>query len=142
MDIRNFLYSLCQKALEIDNSIKFVGVVNTDGKLIVGANERHIDMGNRILDIDFFKNILRSKSCNILINDTHDCNLSINNNNSVFHSKISEMSDFQFVCVGKNTFIAFASLTEEHDKFLCIYFRLYGPIKDIALKLDTIFEYN
>jgi hypothetical protein len=128
-------------ALEIDNSIKFVGVVNNDGKLIVGANEQQIAMENRVLDKNFFKNILCPSSCNILIaTDTYDRNLSINNNNAVFHSKISDLSDFQFICVGKNTFIAFAPLTEEHDKFLCIYFRAYGPIKDIILKLDTIFE--
>ena len=42
LDTRGFLYSLCTRALEIDNSIKFVGVVNNDSKLIIGKANNNL----------------------------------------------------------------------------------------------------
>lgn len=143
MDIRNFLYNICQKALEIDDSIEFVGVVNVNGKLIVGTNkQQQFNQQNIILDKNFFKNQLRPLSNNTLVNDTYDSNLYVNQHNSIFHSTLYEVSDFQFICVGKNAFIGFTPLTEEQDEFLCVYFRLYGSISEILLKLNTVFEYN
>jgi hypothetical protein len=143
LDIRNFLYNICQKALEIDDSIEFVGVVNVNGKLIVGTNKKQqFNQQNIILDKNFLKNQLRPLSYNTLINDTCDMNLHLNHNNAISHSTLFEVSDFQFICVGKNAFIGFTPLTEEQDEFLCVYFRLYGSIGDIVLKLNTVFEYN
>lgn len=143
LNTRNFLYNICKKALEIDNSIEFVGVVNVNGKLIVGTNKLQLsDQQNIILDKNFFKNQLRPLSCNTLVNDTYDSNLHPNHNNAIFHSTLFEVSDFQFICVGKNAFIGFTPLTEEQDEFLCVYFRLYGSISEIVLKLNTVFEYN
>ena len=143
LNIRNFLYNICQKALGIDNSIEFVGVVNVDGKLIVGINKQpQSDQQSIILDKNFFKNQLRPLSYNPLVNDTYDSNLHPNHNNAIFHSTLFEVSDFQFICVGKNAFIGFTPLTQEQDEFLCVYFRLYGSIRDIVLKLNTVFEYN
>lgn len=142
MDIRNFFYSLCQKALEIGDSIEFAGVVNADGKLIVGKNKYHpFNHENSLLNKDFFKNLLCS-SCNLLVTDDCSCNSSIDYKDTVFHFKIFEMSDFQFVCTDENKFIAFAPLTEEHDKFLCIYFKRSSHINYIVSKINTIFEYN
>ena len=60
MDTKNFLYDLCKRTLEIDNSIKFVGVVNVDGKLIVGKSKQLIDEQNEIMDKNFFKFCLNS----------------------------------------------------------------------------------
>jgi hypothetical protein len=143
---RNFLYNICQKALEIDNSLEFVGVVNVNGKLIVGTNtQQQYDQQNIILDKDFFKNQLRPLTYNTLVNDTYGSNLQMNqmnHNNAIFHSTLHEVSDFQFICVGKNAFIGFTPLTEEQDEFLCVYFRLYGSINDLVSKLNTLFEYN
>jgi hypothetical protein len=77
-----------------------------------------------------------------LVNDAYYSNLHVNHNNTIFHSKLFEVSDFQFICVGKNAFIGFTPLTEKQDEFLCVYFRLYGSIDDIILKLNTVFEFN
>lgn len=91
----------------------------------------------------FFKDRLRRPlSSRLVKNDSIDCNIFINNNNAIIHSKIFELSDFHLICIGDNRFIAFVPLTEEPDKFLCIYFRLCGSINDIVLKLNTIFEYG
>ena len=67
MNTRNFLYDLCISALEIDNSIKFVGVVNIDGKLITGKSKQQIDRQNEEFDIKFFKYCLKSISTKDLI---------------------------------------------------------------------------
>jgi hypothetical protein len=143
LNTRNILYNICQTALEIDNSIEFVGVVNFNGKLIVGTNkQQQYDQQNIILDKDFFKNQLRPLTYNTLVNDTCNSNLHVNHNNAVFHSTLFEMSDFQFICVGRNAFIGFTPLTEEQDEFLCVYLRLYGSINDLVSKLNTVFEYK
>lgn len=143
LNTRNFLYNISQKALEIDNSIEFVGVVNVNGKLIAGTNkQQQYDQQNVILDKDFFKNQLHPLTYNTMVNDTYDSNLQINHNNAIFHYTLHEVSDFQFICVGKNAFIGFTPLTEEQDEFLCVYFRLYGSINDLVSKLNTLFEYN
>ena len=68
---------------------------------------------------------------------------SINNNkNTLFHSKLFDSSDFHLICIRENTFIAFTSLTEESDKYLCIYFKVYVSVNDVLPKLDMIFDYH
>ena len=140
MNTRSFLYDLCINALEIDNSIKFVGVVNIDGKLITGKSKQQIDRQNEEFDIKFFKYCLKSISTKGSNNNTN-LNSSVDNKNTIFYSKLFEKSDFQLICVSENTYIAFTSLTEELDKYLCIYFKVHGSINEIICKLDTVFDY-
>ena len=140
MDTKNFLYDLCKRTLEIDNSIKFVGIVNVDGKLIVGKSKQLIDKQNEIIDKNFFKFSLNS-SHNKFSYGTTGSDPSINNNkNTLFHSKLFDSSDFHLICLRENTFIAFTSLTEESDKYLCIYFKAYISVNDVLPKLDMIFD--
>ena len=141
LDTRSFHYNLCTRALEIDNSIEFVGVVNIDGKLIVGKSKKQIDKQNEVLNRNFFKYCLNSLF-NKFSNNTANLNSSINNKNTLFHSKLFEKSDFHLICVSDNTFIAVTSLTEELDKYLCIYFKAHGSLNEILFELSTIFEYN
>ena len=140
MNTRNFLYELCVSALEIDNSIKFVGVVNIDGKLITGKSKQHIERQNEKFNIKFFKYCLKSFS-NKESNNNTNLNSSMDNRNTIFYSKLFEKSDFQLICISDNTYIAFTSLTEELDKYLCIYFNVHGSINEIISKLDTVFDY-
>ncbi len=140
MNTRSFLYDLCINALEIDNSIKFVGVVNIDGKLLTGKSKQQIDRQNEEFDIKFFKYCLNFSSTKGSNNNTN-LNSSVDNKNTIFYSKLFEKSDFQLICVSENTYIAFTSLTEELDKYLCIYFKAYGSINEIICKLDTVFDY-
>ncbi len=141
MNTRSFLYDLCISALEIDNSIKFVGVVNIDGKLITGKSKQQIDRQNEEFDIKFFKSCLKSSSTRGSNNNTN-LNSSVDNKNTIFYSKLFEKSDFQLICVSNNTYIAFTSLTEELDKYLCIYFKVHDSINEIIYKLITLFDYS
>jgi len=141
LNTRSFLYDLCIRALEIDISIKFVGVVNIDGKLIVGKSKQQLDKQYEGLDIHFFKYCL-NPSFNKMSTNTINLNSSMDNKNTVFHSKLFETSDFNLICVTDNTYIAFTSLTQELDEYLCIYFKVHGSLNEILSTINTIFDYN
>jgi len=142
LDPENFLYDLCKRTLEIDNSVKFVGVVNVNGKLIVGKGKQLIDNQNEIIDKNFFKFCL-NPSYNKFYYGTTDSAPSIDNNkNTLSHSKLIDSSDFHLICIRENTFIAFTSLTEESDKYLCIYFKVNVSVNDVLPILNMIFDYN
>jgi hypothetical protein len=141
LNTRSFLYDLCIRALEIDNSIKFVGVVNIDGKLIVGKSKQQLDKQYKVLDIHFFKYCL-NPSFNKMSTNTTNLNSSIDNKSTVFHSKLFEISEFHLICVTDNIYIAFTSFTQDLDKYLCIYFKVHDSLNEILSKINTIFDYN
>ncbi|MER5174929.1 MAG: hypothetical protein ABJB76_03490 [Candidatus Nitrosocosmicus sp.] len=141
MNEREFLYSLCARALEVDKSIKFAAVVDLDGKLIVGTFRQCFIQKNEIIDNNFFKSRLNHPN-HFESNDNFNLNSFINNNNTFLHSNLFSTSDFQLFYINKNIFIAFAPLTEEQDKYLCIYFDSSTSLHKTLLKLNTIFECN
>jgi hypothetical protein len=137
---REFLYSLCEEALERDKSIRFAAVVNHDGKLIVGTSKRCIIQQNEILDNDFFKSCLNN-AYHIFSNDDYGQNSLINKKN-IIYSNLFERSDFQLIHINKNMFIAFVPITENQDKYLCLYFESGISLHKTLLNFNTIFEYN
>ena len=60
--------------------------------------------------------------------------------NIVVHFNMGNRFDFQLINVTKDKYIAFASLTEIHDKYLCIYFEVNKSVSNTIVKLNTIFE--
>ena len=136
MDEREFLNSLCAKALEIEDSIKFAAVINHEGKLIVGASMRCIiQQQNEVMDNYFFKSNHNS-FYPIFLNDNYNSNSFINKENNLY-SNLHDKSDFQLINIDKNTFIALTPLTEEQDKYLCIYFETNNSWYKTLLKLNT-----
>ncbi len=121
---RTFLDSICSKTLRIDKSIKFTSVINRNGKLIVGKSKQCIIKKCINRDYDFFKSKQR-KSSNILSNDNSSFYSIINEKNVLIHSNSIMKSDFQLINVDDNRYIAFVSLNENQDKYLCIYFESY-----------------
>jgi hypothetical protein len=139
VDEREFLNNLCAKALEIEDSIKFAAVINHEGKLIVGASMRFIiQQQDEVTDNYFFKSNHNS-FYPISLNDNYSSNSSINKENNLY-SNLHDRSDFQLINIDKNTFIALTPLTEEQDKYLCIYFETNNSWYKTLLKLNTIFE--
>ncbi len=136
---RKYLYSLCSRTLRIDKSIKFTSVVNSDGKLIVGKS-RHCRINKNVnQDFNFFRPKPKQLS-NILSNGNNSTYSIPNKKNTLIHSKLVIRSAFQFINVNNGGYIAFVSLTENQDKYLCIYFEPYNPLYYILLKLNTVFE--
>jgi hypothetical protein len=139
VDEREFLNGLCAKALEIEDSIKFAAVINHEGKLIVGASMRFIiQQQDEVTDNYFFKSNHNS-FYPISLTDNYSSNSSINKENNLY-SNLHDRSDFQLINIDKNTFIALTPLTEEQDKYLCIYFETNNSWYKTLLKLNTIFE--
>ncbi len=136
---RTFLYNLCSKTLRIDKSIKFTSVINPDGKLIVGKSKQCIINKNINRDYNFFRS-KQSRLSNIFSNDSNSVYSIINRKNTLTHSNSIIKSDFQLINVDNNIYIAFVSLNENQDKYLCIYFESYPPLYDVLLKLNTIFD--
>jgi hypothetical protein len=136
---RKFLYGLCSKALGIDSSILFTGVVNDYGKLIVGLPRLFGIQKDEIVDDSIFKTSQNSLYYNF--SNDNDGLYSIENmKNITVHFDIKNRSEFQLINVTKNKYIAFASLTEIHDKYLCIYFKANKSVSNTIIKLNTIFE--
>jgi len=75
----------------------------------------------------------------VSLNDNHSSNSFINKENDLY-SNLHDRSDFQLINIDKNTFIALTPLTEEQDKYLCIYFETNNSWYKTLLKLNTIFE--
>jgi hypothetical protein len=136
---RKFLYSLCSNALGMDESIMFTGVVNDYGKLILGLPRLFAYQKNGILGDVFFTST--PDSLYRILSHNNDGLYSIKNmKNLITHSNIGNRSDFQLINVAKDKYIAFTSLTEIHNKYLCIYFEAKESLNDIMLKLNTVFE--
>ena len=130
---------MCAKALEIEDSIKFAAVINHEGKLIVGASMRFIiQQQDEVTDNYFFKSNHNS-FYPISLNDNYSSNSFINKENNLY-SNLHDRLDFQLINIDKNTFIALTPLTEEQDKYLCIYFETNNSWYKTLLKLNTIFE--
>jgi hypothetical protein len=139
VDEREFLNNLCAKALEIEDSIKFAAVINHEGKLIVGASMRFIiQQQDEVTDNYFFKSNHNS-FYPISLNNNYNSNSFINKENDLY-SNLHDRSDFQLINIDKNIFIALTPLTEEQDKYLCIYFETNNSWYKTLLKLNTIFE--
>ncbi len=141
MNEREFLYSLCARALEVDKSIQFAAVVDLDGKLIVGTSRQCIIQKNEIVDNNFFK-LRLNYPYYLASNDNFNLNSFIHNNDTFLYSNLFSTSNFQLFYINKNLFIAFAPLTEEKDKYICIYFDSSTSLHKTLLKLNTIFECN
>ena len=139
MEERKFLYSLCSRALGIDDSILFAGVVNDYGKLIVGLPRLFANQKNRMMHDGFFKST--PDSVYRIFSHSNDGLYSVENmKNFIIRFNMGNISDFQLINVAKNRYIAFTSLTEVDDKILCICFEENKYVSNTMLKLNTVFE--
>jgi hypothetical protein len=139
MEERIFLYSLCSRALGMDDAVIFAGVVNDYGKLIVGIPRLFANRKYGIMDDGFF-NSTPSALYRIFSHNGDGLYSITNMKNFITRFNMGNRSCFQLLDVAKNKYIAFSSLTEMHDKYLCIYFEAKKPVSDTILKLDTVFE--
>ena len=141
MEERQFLHRLCTTALHIDTSIEFAGVIDSNGKLLVGKsrNIRH--------NPNFSK---RKITCPSLNNSRHygnplfkDKTLSSNSIKSIVSLQsnlIDDETEFKLINLCEDVFLAYIPLNQLYDRFLYIYFRTDGYLEDVLLKLDTTFS--
>jgi hypothetical protein len=139
MEERKFLYNLCWEALKIDDSIKFAAVVNHNGKLIVGKSRERMFQTNDSMVNSFFKS-KPNQLCRFFFNPSNNFNSIVNKKNILLNSNLVKRSVFQLITIHKYGYIAFATLTEDHDKSLCIYIKTHNSLHKTLIKLNTLFE--
>ena len=142
MEERQFLHRLCTTALRVDASIEFAGIIDCNGKLLVGKsrNIRH--------NHHFSK---RKVTCSSFKNSHHygrplfkDKTLSSNNIKSIVSLQSNFIDDndaeFKLINLCEDVFLAYIPINEPYDRFLYIYFRTDEYLDDVLLKLDTTFS--
>ena len=141
MEEKQFLHRLCTTALHVDTSIEFAGIIDSNGKLLVGKsrNTRH--------NPHFSK---RKINCSSFRNSPHygnplfkDKTLSSNNIKSIVSIQsnlIDDDAEFRLINLYEDVFLAYIPINELNDRFLYIYFRTDEYLEDVLLKLDTTFS--
>jgi hypothetical protein len=137
MHEREFLHEVCISALSVSKKVSFAGIVDSNGKLLLGHEKKNADTNrrrllcyigkyeNKIVDSIYFKHlapmlneIVRKHSfdmkSNTLIYDT----------NSAYREhaiRIYGINEFYVLDVASNIKLGFIPITESADKFLCVY---------------------
>ena len=141
MEERQFLHSLCAIALQVDTSIEFAGIVDSNGKLLVGKS--------KIIPCNFpsskrCKNTAYAKSFNdhprpFFKNDSLSKNNIKNITSLQSSSLIDDQSLFRIIHLNDNAFLAYIPINEMSGRFLYIYFRTNHYLENVVLKLYSEF---
>ena len=141
MEERQFLHRLCTIAVQVDVSIEFAGIIDSNGKLLVGKSRtmRHKSPFSK-----------REITCSSFRNPNHygdplfkEKTLSSNNIKSIVSlqsSLIDNDAEFRLINLHEDVFLAYIPINELNNRFLYIYFRTNEYLDDLLLKLDTTFS--
>ena len=140
MEERQFLHSLCAIALQVDISIEFAGIVDSNGKLLVGKSKSilcNFPSSKRC------KNTASARSFNdqyrLIFKDKSFSTNNIKNITFLQSSLIDNHSLFRLIHLNDNVFLAYIPINEMSDRFLYIYFRTNDYLENVLLKLDSEF---
>jgi hypothetical protein len=141
MGERQFLHSLCAIALQVDISIEFAGIVDPNGKLLVGKSK---GIPSNFPSSKRCKNTAYAKSFNDHPTPFFKNNaLSTNNIKNITSlqssSLINNYSLFRLIHLNDNVFLAYIPINEMSDRYLYIYFRTNDYLVNVLLKLDSEF---
>jgi hypothetical protein len=122
----NFLKEICLSALSLDKNVKFVGAVDSDGKLLAGEFNKYKFFGNN--------DTLTVKSSlfyvHYLIPALKHHQVTNEPSNRSIHSK--NVFLFDLADLGNAVYLAVTPLTEKKDRYLCVYLELYSTSEIIA----------
>ena len=141
MEERQFLHNLCVIALQVDKSIEFAGIVDSNGKLLVGRS-RSMFCNN---------NCLRKRRNNTFFKSTNlydkavfkDKPISAENIRSIVSLQSNLFEDqtlFKLINLNDDVFLAYIPINELNDKFLYIYFCTGDYLEDVLTQLDSAFS--
>lgn len=141
MEERQFLHKLCAIALQVDISIEFAGIMDSNGKLLVGKSR------NKFSYHDIYK---KRKNKYLQRNaETYgkvifkEQNISVNNIKSIVSLQSSLVDDqvlFRLINLNDDMFVAYMPINELKNKFLYIYFKTGEYIEDVLVRLDSAFS--
>lgn len=134
---RDFLHEVCISALSVSKKVSFAGIVDSNGKLLLGHEKKNADTNRRRLlcYIGNYENKLvvsiYLKHLAPMLNEIEKKHFSdMKSNTSVYDNNISDMehairvyeiSEFYVLDVASNIKLGFIPITETADKFLCVY---------------------
>ena len=122
----DFLKEICLSALSLDKNVKFVGAVDSDGKLLAGEFNKYKFFGNN--------DTLTVKSSlfyvHYLIPALKHQQVTNEPSNRSIHNK--NVFLFDLADLGNAVYLAVTPLTEKKDRYLCVYLELYSTSEIIA----------
>ena len=122
----NFLREICLSALCLDKNVKFVGAVDSEGKLLAGEFNKYKFFGNN--------DTLTVKSSlfyvHYLIPALNHQQVTNEPSNRSIHNK--NVFLFDLADLGNAVYLAVTPLTEKKDRYLCVYLELYSTSEIIA----------
>ncbi|MGD9534169.1 MAG: hypothetical protein AB7V56_10405 [Candidatus Nitrosocosmicus sp.] len=141
MEERQFLHKLCAIALQIDISIEFAGIMDSNGKLLVGKSRNKFS----------YHDIYKKRKNKYLQRNTKtygkaifkEQNISVNNIKSIVSLQSSLVDDqvlFRLINLNDDMFLAYMPINELKNKFLYIYFKTGEYIEDVLVRLDSAFS--
>lgn len=141
MEERQFLHNLCAIALKVDVSIEFAGIVDSNGKLLVGRSR------NRFSYYDTYKK--RKNGYQLRNTEMYgtavfkEQNISVNNIKSIVSLQSILVDDqvlFRLINLNDAAFLAYIPINELKNKFLYIYFKTGEYLEDVLVRLDSAFS--
>ena len=126
-----FLKEICVSALCLDKSVKFVGAVDSDGKLLAGEFNKYKFFGNNdtlTIKSSFFylRYLIPALNHQQVIKSSGE----LSNNKNVFLFDLADL--------GKAVYLAVTALTERKDRYLCLYLELYQSSSEIIAHEEII----
>ena len=126
-----FLKEICVSALCLDKSVKFVGAVDSDGKLLAGEFNKYKFFGNNdtlTIKSSFFylHYLIPALNHQQVIKSSGE----LCNNKNVFLFDLADL--------GKAVYLAVTALTERKDRYLCLYLELCQSSSEIIAHEEII----
>jgi hypothetical protein len=123
-----FFQGICYIALSVDTKVEFVGVVDGNGKLLVGKYRQNVNDCCCIIKSSLFYsalvipalNLFKKKPIAAIEDDgnSHD--------NKEVHIKLVEFDNIK---------LAIVPLTHEKDRYLCVYLQPSASYKEVIPKI-------
>lgn len=107
MEEREFLVDLCNAVLSVDKSIRFVGVIDLNGKLLAGKYRSNLQktLNNSNRTSDFSQNKIYSGNLALAIKKKFESDL------GDLHFQLTEFDKVKLLTI---------PLTSRNDRYLCI----------------------
>jgi hypothetical protein len=124
-----FFQGICWIALSVDTRVEFVGVVDSNGKLLVGKYRQNVNDCCCIIKSNLFYsalvipalNICKKKSVTAIEDDDDSLG------NKQVHIKLVEFDTIK---------LAIVPLTDEKDRYLCVYLQPTASYKEVIPKIS------
>src|SRR5215208_1588676 len=97
MEERDFLHEICLTVLCVSKDVKFAGVVDSNGKLLVGEYRKNIQKNNSFF-LSYLAPAIKRRN--------------FDSEPGTVHFKLTEFD---------NVKLATTSLTKKNDRYLCVY---------------------